>query len=39
MEREKCNVMKTVRQITYLTKRASAGGGCEAALIARTRCG
>ena len=31
--------MKRVREITYLGDRVSAGGGCEAAVTARTRCG
>ena len=31
--------MKTVQEFTYLGDRVSAGGGCEAAVIARTRCG
>ena len=31
--------MKTVREFTYLGDRVSAGGGCEAVVTARTRCG
>ena len=31
--------MKTVRDFTYLGDTVSAGGGCEAAVTARTRCG
>ena len=31
--------MKTVREYTYLGDRVSEGGGCEAAVTARTRCG
>ena len=31
--------MKTVREFTYLGDRVSAGGGCEAAVTAITRCG
>ena len=31
--------MGTVREFTYLGDRVSAGRGCEAAVIARTRCG
>ena len=31
--------MKTVRVFTYTGYRVSAGGGCEAAVTARTRCG
>ena len=30
--------MKTVMEFTYLGDRVSAGGGCEAAVTARTRC-
>ena len=31
--------MDTVREFTYLGDRVSAGGGCEAAVTARTKCG
>ena len=31
--------METVRELTYLGDRVSVGGGCEAAVIARTICG
>ena len=31
--------MKTVRELTYLGDKVSAGGGCNAAVTARTRCG
>ena len=31
--------VETVREFTYLGDRVSAGGGCEAAVTARTRCG
>ena len=31
--------METVREFTYLCDRVSAGGGCEADVTARTRCG
>ena len=31
--------METVSVFTYLGDRMSAGGGCEAAVTARTRCG
>ena len=31
--------METVREFTYLGGGVSAGGGCEAAVTARTRCG
>ena len=34
-----CDDVKTVREFTYLGDRVSAGGGCEAAVTARTRCG
>ena len=30
--------MKTLKEFTYLCDRVSAGGGCEAAVTARTRC-
>ena len=30
--------VETVREFTYLGDRVSAGGGCEAAVTARTRC-
>ena len=30
--------MEKVREFTYLGDRVSAGGGCEAAVAARTRC-
>ena len=31
--------METAKQFMYLGDRVSAGGGCEAAVTARTRCG
>ena len=31
--------VETVREFTYLGDSVSAGGGCEAAVTARTRCG
>ena len=34
-----CDGVETVREITYLGNRVSAGGGCEAAVTVRTRCG
>ena len=34
-----CDEVDTVRQFTYLGDRVSAGGGCEAAVTGRTRCG
>ena len=30
--------MKTVRRLTYLGSMVNAGGGCEVAVTARTRC-
>ena len=34
-----CDEVKTVWEFTYLGDRVSAGGGCEAAVTARTICG
>ena len=34
-----CGEVETVGEFTYLGDRVSAGGGCEAAVTARTRCG
>ena len=34
-----CDEVETLREFTYLGDRVSAGGGCEAAVTARTRCG
>ena len=34
-----CDEVETVREFTYLGDRVSVGGGCEAAVTARTRCG
>ena len=34
-----CEEVKTVKEFIYLGNRMSAGGGCEAAVIVRTRCG
>ena len=34
-----CDEIETVMEIPYLGDRVSAGGGCEAAVTARTRCG
>ena len=34
-----CDEVETVRDFTYLGDRVSAGGGCEAAVTSRTRCG
>ena len=41
MEQEKnlCHEVETVREFAFLCDRESAGGGCEAAVTARTRCG
>ena len=33
-----CDNVETVREFTYLGDRVSAGGGCKAAVTARTRC-
>ena len=33
------NEVETAREVTYLGDRVSAGGGCEAAVTARIRCG
>ena len=34
-----CDEVETVSEFTYLSDRVSAGGGCEAAVTVRTRCG
>ena len=34
-----CDEVVTIREFTYLGDRMSVGGGCEAAVTARTRCG
>ena len=34
-----CEEVETVSEFTYLGDKVSAGGGCEAAVSARTRCG
>ena len=34
-----CDEVETVLECTYHGDRLSAGGGCEAAVTARTRCG
>ena len=41
MEREEklCIDIETVRESAHLGNKVSAGGGCEAAVTARTRCG
>ena len=38
-EEKLCDEVETVWELTYLGDRVSAGGGCEAAVIAGTRCG
>ena len=38
-EEKLCDEMETVRELTYIGKRVSADGGCEAAVTARARCG
>ena len=38
-EERLCDEVETVSGFTYLGGRESAGGGCEAAVAARTRCG
>ena len=37
-EEKLCEYVETVSEFTYLGGRVSAGGGCETALTARTRC-
>ena len=41
MEQEEklCDEVETAREFTYFGDRVSAGGGSEAAVTARTRCG
>ena len=38
-EEKLCDDVETVMEFTYLGNRVSVGGGCEAAVTARTRCG
>ena len=38
-EEELCDEVKTESEFTYFGDRVSAGGGCESAVTARTRCG
>ena len=38
-EEKSCDEVETVREFTYRGDRVSAGGECEAAVTARTRCG
>ena len=38
-EEKRCDEVKTVGQFTYLGDRVSVGGGREAAVSARARCG
>ena len=34
-----CDEVETVREFTYLGDRVNAGGGCEAAVTVRRKCG
>ena len=38
-EEKLCNAVETVREFAYLGDMVSVGGGCEAAVAARIRCG
>ena len=38
-EEKVCDEVETVREFTYLGDRVSAGGGCEAAVTAKTKRG
>ena len=38
-EEKSCDEVETVGEFTYLGDSVSAGGGCEAAVTVRTRCG
>ena len=38
-EEKSCDEVESVREFTYLGDRVSAGGGSEASVTARTRCG
>ena len=38
-EEKFCDEVETLSEFTYLGDRVSAGGGCEAAVTGRTRCG
>ena len=38
-EERLCNEVETEREFTYVDDRVCAGGGCEATVTARTRCG
>ena len=38
-EEKLCDEVETVREFTYLGDKVSAGGGCEAAVTARSKCG
>ena len=38
-EEKSCDKVETVGEFTYLGARVSAGGGCEAAVTAKTLCG
>ena len=37
-EEKLCDEVKTVRELKYIDDKVSEGGGCEAAVTARTRC-
>ena len=41
MEQEEklCDELETVKEFTYFGDRVSGGGGCEAAVTGRIRCG
>ena len=38
-EEKSCDEVETAREYAYFGDRVSAGGGCEAAVTATTRCG
>ena len=38
-EEQLCDDVETIKKFTYFGDRVSAGGGCEAVVTARTRCG
>ena len=38
-EEKLCDEVETAREFTYLGDKVNAGGGCEAVVTARTRCG
>ena len=39
LEEKLCDKVETVKELTYLGDRLSEGGGCKAAMTARTICG